>query len=169
MNVTVCKWYGFFSALAAITRENFDKKPWIENGKDFAIHSSIWPSGAKGELRVSSWMAISNTNELNVLKWRHCLWKNLRNPTSNSSKFRKLQRGFMFLTLLINSESILFTGLCSSSLLMTFTWNNISDNFQKFSEILFTNSCIEFETIQFWSGQTANGTERRVQKQVIFL
>ena len=26
--------------LAAIIRENFEKPPWIQNGEDFAIHSS---------------------------------------------------------------------------------------------------------------------------------
>ena len=31
----------------------------IENCESFAIHSSPWPSGAKGEWRVSSWLAIS--------------------------------------------------------------------------------------------------------------
>ena len=33
----------------------------IENGERFTIHSSIWQSAAKGEWRVSNWLAISNT------------------------------------------------------------------------------------------------------------
>ena len=33
---------------------------WIENGEGFAVHLLTWPSGAKGEWRVSSWLAISN-------------------------------------------------------------------------------------------------------------
>ena len=40
LNVTVCKRYGFFSVLAAILRTNPDKRPWIENGESFAVHSS---------------------------------------------------------------------------------------------------------------------------------
>ena len=36
--------------LAAIIRENFDMRPWIENGHRFAIHLLIW----------HSWLAISN-------------------------------------------------------------------------------------------------------------
>ena len=36
LNVTVYKPYGFFSVLAAIIRTNPDKRPWIENGEDFA-------------------------------------------------------------------------------------------------------------------------------------
>ena len=40
-----------------------DKRPWINNGEGFAVHSSTWPSGAKGEWRASSWLAISNTRE----------------------------------------------------------------------------------------------------------
>ena len=31
----------------------------IENREGFAVHSSTWPSGAKGEWRCSSWLAIS--------------------------------------------------------------------------------------------------------------
>ena len=57
----VCKWYGFFSVLAAIIREKFDKLPWIENGESFTVHSSTWPSALKAS--VSSWLAISNTRE----------------------------------------------------------------------------------------------------------
>ena len=40
----------FFSVLAAIIRESSDKH---------SCHSSTWPSGAKGEWRISSWLAIS--------------------------------------------------------------------------------------------------------------
>ena len=53
LNVTVYKRYGFFSVLAAIIRENFDKRPWIKNGGGFAVLSAIWPCGTKGEWRVS--------------------------------------------------------------------------------------------------------------------
>ena len=44
-------------------RNNSVKWPWIENGKGFAVHSSTWPSGAKGERRVSSWLAKSKTRK----------------------------------------------------------------------------------------------------------
>ena len=57
--VTVCQRYGYFSVLAATIRERSDKWPCIENREDFAIHSSTWPSGAKGEWRISSWLATS--------------------------------------------------------------------------------------------------------------
>ena len=44
-------------------RRHYSKKLWqttcIENREGFAVHSSTWPSGAKGEWRVSSWLAIS--------------------------------------------------------------------------------------------------------------
>ena len=49
----------FFSVIAAIIRESSDKLPCIENREGFAAHSSTWPSGAKGEWRISSWLAIS--------------------------------------------------------------------------------------------------------------
>ena len=49
--------------LAAMIRESSDKLPCIENREGFAVHLSTWPSGAKGEWRVSSWLAISNTRE----------------------------------------------------------------------------------------------------------
>ena len=52
-----------FSVLAAMIRESSDKLPRIENREGFAVHLSTWPSGAKGEWRVSSWLAISNTRE----------------------------------------------------------------------------------------------------------
>ena len=45
----------------------------IENGEGFAVHSSTWPSGAKGELRVSSWLAIPNTGEKNYDTCSHLL------------------------------------------------------------------------------------------------
>lgn len=41
----------------AIIRENFVKRPWIENGEGLVIHSSTWQSGPKGEWWVSSWLA----------------------------------------------------------------------------------------------------------------
>ena len=55
-NVTVCKRYGFFSVLAAIVQKNSYKpwRPWIENGEGFAVHSTIWPSGAKGEFAADA-------------------------------------------------------------------------------------------------------------------
>ena len=49
LNVTICKRYWFFSVLAAIIRRVSYKRPWIENGEGFAVHSSTWPTGAKGE------------------------------------------------------------------------------------------------------------------------
>ena len=44
----------FFSVLAAIIWEDSDKLPWIKNGEGFAVHSSAWPSGAKGEWRSAA-------------------------------------------------------------------------------------------------------------------
>ena len=41
----------FLFFLAAIIRENFNIRPWIENGQRFAIHLLTW----------HSWLAISNT------------------------------------------------------------------------------------------------------------
>ena len=77
---------GFFSVLAAIIRKNFDKRLWInKNGEGFAVCSSTWPSGAKGEWRVSSWLAISNTREKNIVFFHVCCyhfsqsWKSLYN------------------------------------------------------------------------------------------
>ena len=43
--------------------ESSDKLTCAVNHESFAVHSSTWPSGAKGEWRVSSWLAISNTRE----------------------------------------------------------------------------------------------------------
>ena len=63
LNVTICKRYWFFSVLAAIIRRVSYKRPWIENGEGFAVHSSTWPTGAKGEYSVRSWLAISNTRD----------------------------------------------------------------------------------------------------------
>ena len=62
-DVTVFKRWWFFSVLVAIIRQNYDKRPWIENGEGFAVHSSTWRSCAKGEWRVSGWLAISNRRE----------------------------------------------------------------------------------------------------------
>ena len=59
LNFTVSQRYRFFSVLTATIRESSDKLPCIENREGFAVHSSTWPSGAKGEWRVSSWLAIS--------------------------------------------------------------------------------------------------------------
>ena len=58
-------WYIGLSAIRiflCFSRHN-SRKLWqttcIENRDGFAVHSSTWPSGAKGEWRVSSWLAIS--------------------------------------------------------------------------------------------------------------
>ena len=59
LNLTVCQWYGYFNVLAATIRERSDKLPCIENREGFAVHLSTLRSGAKGESRVSSWLAIS--------------------------------------------------------------------------------------------------------------
>ena len=61
----------FFSVLAAIVRESSDKLPCIENREGFAAHSSTWPSGAKGEWRISSWLAIST--HVGKIR-RHFIW-----------------------------------------------------------------------------------------------
>ena len=56
----------------------------IENCESFAIHSSTWPSGAKGEWRVSSWFAIS-IHVKNTIFFHLCCygfsqgWKSLYN------------------------------------------------------------------------------------------
>ena len=49
LNVIAYKRYGFFSVLAAIIRENFDKQLWIAKSEGSAIHLSTRPSGAKCE------------------------------------------------------------------------------------------------------------------------
>ena len=54
----ICQWYGFFSVLAAIIRESSNKQLVIENREDFAVHSSTWPSSAKGEWRVIGYINI---------------------------------------------------------------------------------------------------------------
>ena len=53
-DVTVFKRWLFFSVLVAIIRQNYDKRPWIENGEGFAVHSSTWRSCAKGEWRSAA-------------------------------------------------------------------------------------------------------------------
>ena len=59
-----CLWtIRIFQCFSGHGPKNFDKRPWIENGEGFAVHSSTRPSGAKGEWRVRSWLAISNTRE----------------------------------------------------------------------------------------------------------
>ena len=63
----------FLMFLAAIIRESSDKLPCIENREGFAVHSSTWPSGAKGEWRVNSWLAISNTHEKNIVFFHSCV------------------------------------------------------------------------------------------------
>ena len=63
LNVNVLEQNGFINVLVAIIWGISDKLPCIENREGFAVHSSTWPSGAKGEWRVSSWLAISNTRE----------------------------------------------------------------------------------------------------------
>ena len=56
LNVTA----NFLSVLPAIIQENFNERPWIEG---FVIHSSTSQSGTKGEWRINSWSAISNTSK----------------------------------------------------------------------------------------------------------
>lgn len=55
------KW--IFQCLTSHNLRNFDKQPWVENGEGFPFHSLIWQSGSKGEWHLSSWFAISNTQE----------------------------------------------------------------------------------------------------------
>ena len=45
----------------------------IENRENFALHSSTWPSGAKGGWRVSSWLAIS-THVKNTIFFHVCCY-----------------------------------------------------------------------------------------------
>ena len=56
LNVNAFKRYGFFTVLTAIIR----KSPTIDRGSKM-LNSSTWPSSARGEWRVSSWSAISDT------------------------------------------------------------------------------------------------------------
>ena len=63
LNITVSKRYGFFSVFSSHNPKTSDRRPWIENGKGFDVHSSTWPSGVKGEWRVNSWLVISNMRE----------------------------------------------------------------------------------------------------------
>ena len=44
----------------------------LENGERFTIHSSIWQSEAKGEWRVSNWLAISNTLKIILIFDVYC-------------------------------------------------------------------------------------------------
>ena len=44
----------------------------IENGEGFAVHSTTWPRGAKGDWRVSSWSAISNTRGKIMILFHIC-------------------------------------------------------------------------------------------------
>ena len=53
--------------LAAIIRENFDKRRQMENGEGSVIHSLTWQIGAKGKLRVSSWLSVSNSWKIVVI------------------------------------------------------------------------------------------------------
>ena len=55
--------YRFFNVLVVVIRKSSDKLPCTEDREGFAVHSSTWPSGAKGEWRVSSWLVVSNTCE----------------------------------------------------------------------------------------------------------
>ena len=68
LNLTACEQYGFFNVLAAIIWGSPDKLPWIENREGFAVQT--WPSGAKGDWRVSNWLAISSTREKIYLSYK---------------------------------------------------------------------------------------------------
>ena len=82
-DVTFFKRWWFYSVLVAIFRQNYDKRPWIENGEGFAVHSSTWRSCAKGEWRVSGRLAISNRREKISYFFHKCFcsfsqgWKSL--------------------------------------------------------------------------------------------
>ena len=49
LNLTVYQQYVFFSVLASIIRGFSRQTSCIVNREGFAVHSSTWPSGAKGE------------------------------------------------------------------------------------------------------------------------
>ena len=49
LNLIVCQWYRFFSALAAIIIIKLRQTTCIENREGFAVQLSTWPSGTKGE------------------------------------------------------------------------------------------------------------------------
>ena len=59
LNIIICQRYGFFWCLIRHNSRKLRQTPCIGNREGFAVHSSTWPSGAKGEWRVSSWLAIS--------------------------------------------------------------------------------------------------------------
>ena len=69
-----------------LSEKNSDKRSCIEIREGFAVHLSTRPSGAKGELRVSSWLAISNTRE-KVRYFFTCVvtaFRRARNPFYNT-------------------------------------------------------------------------------------
>ena len=53
--VTVCKWYGFFSVLAAVIPKNSDKWPWIEDGEGFAVHSRNRVARNASDVSAADW------------------------------------------------------------------------------------------------------------------
>ena len=72
LNVTVRKRYGILNCFSRHNPRNSDKWPWIENGEDFAVHLSTWPSGVKDEwserrVTYQRWLTISNAREKNLI------------------------------------------------------------------------------------------------------
>ena len=55
LNVTVCKGCEFFSLLAGIIWENFNKQPWIENCEDFHSHDRV----------------VQKANDMSAADWRY--------------------------------------------------------------------------------------------------
>ena len=64
LNLTVRQQYVFLSILAALIRGFSRQTTCIKNREGFAVLSSTWPSGAKGEWRVSSWLPISTREKI---------------------------------------------------------------------------------------------------------
>ena len=50
-----CKWYGFFSVLAAVIPKNSDKWPWIEDGEGFAVHSRNRVARNASDVSAADW------------------------------------------------------------------------------------------------------------------
>ena len=55
LNVTVCKGCEFFSLLAGIISENFNKQPWIENCEGFHSHDRV----------------VQKANDMSAADWRY--------------------------------------------------------------------------------------------------
>ena len=85
----------------------------IENREGFAVHSSTWPSGAKGEWCVSSWLAIST--HVKKHKFFHVCWdgfsqgrKSLYNIVVYVINHILLPLSIIFTTISTSSKTVFF-------------------------------------------------------------